>query len=95
MVTCRQGETKPSSAEEKREKPPAGAVIIDGGKTNSRTINLSLRALGAAQFRMRLHDQTLDERIEEMLLAMMEPKKAQEMAMESLTSPWGVGPDTN
>ncbi len=83
-----------SSAEERREQPPAGAVIIDGEKTYSRTINLSLRALSVAQFRMKLHNQTLDEVVEEVFLAMMDPKKAGEMAFEYLTNPIGVGPDT-
>ena len=83
-----------SSAEERREQPPAGAVIIDGSRTYPRTINLSLRALGVAQFRMKLHNQTLDEVVEEVLLSMRDPKKAEEMAFEYLTNPIGVGPDT-
>ena len=77
-----------------KEQIPDGAITIDGNKTYARTVSLSLRALSMAQFRMRLHNQTLDEVIEEVLLAMQDPQKAQEMAMEYLTNPVGVGPDT-
>ena len=65
--------------------------IINGSeKSEPKTISLSIRAMGVAQFRMRLHDQTLDEVIEELLLAQLDPEKAKDMAMESLTNPWGV-----
>ena len=65
--------------------------IINGSeKGEPQTINLSLQARGVAQFRMRLHNQTLDEVIEDLLLAQLDPEKAKEMAMECLTNPWGV-----
>ena len=65
--------------------------VIDGSKKSEpQTISLSIRAMGVAQFRMRLHNQTLDEVIEDLLLAQLDPEKAKKMAMESLTNPWGV-----
>ena len=65
--------------------------VIDGSeKSEPQTISLSIRAMGVAQFRMRLHSQTLEEVIEDLLLAQLDPEKAKEMAMESLTNPWGV-----
>ena len=65
-------------------------IIIGPEKGEPQTINLSLQAMGVAQFRMRLHNQTLDEVTEDLLLAQLDPKKAKEMAMESLTYPWGA-----
>lgn len=65
--------------------------IINGSEQSEpQTISLSIRAMGVAQFRMKLHSQTLDEVIEDLLLAQLDPEKAREMAMESLTNPWGV-----
>ena len=65
--------------------------VIDGSeKREPQTISLSIRAMGVAQFRMRLHSQTLEEVIEDLLLAQLDPEKAKEMAMESFTNPWGV-----
>ncbi|MDE0079224.1 MAG: hypothetical protein OXO50_17020 [Caldilineaceae bacterium] len=65
--------------------------VIDGSeKSEPQTISLPIRAMGVAQFRMRLHSQTLEEVIEDLLLAQLDPEKAKEMAMESLTNPWGV-----
>lgn len=57
------------------------------------TIKLSSQAMGVAEFRMRLHQQTFEEVIETLLLAMMDPNKARDMATESLTNPWGIGPE--
>lgn len=65
--------------------------VFDGSeKSEPQTISLSIRAMGVAQFRMRLHSQTLEEVIEELLLAQLDPEKAKEMAMESFTNSWGV-----
>ena len=65
--------------------------VIDGSeKSEPQTISLSIRAMGVAQFRMRLHSQTLEEVIEDLLLAQLAPEKAKEMAMESLTNSWRV-----
>ena len=65
--------------------------IIDGSeKGEPQTISLSIRAMGVAQFRMGLHNQTLEEVIEDLLLAQLDPERAKKMAMESFTNPWGV-----
>ena len=58
------------------------------------TVRLSSTALGVVRFRMRHFDQTQDEVINEVLEAMMLPRRAEKMDMECITNPWGVGPDT-
>ena len=69
-------------------------VTIAGSKEGEpRTVRLSLQALGVIDFRMRLHEKTFDEVVEEVLLAMTDPRRAEEMAMEYLTNPVGWGPE--